>query len=78
MRNRKLKGLSRDLMSLPFDQKVEIILKLQKISIELNESMKRKYAKGISLYPQKPEVELSAFIRVDPQKVMVKEKMVKK
>jgi hypothetical protein len=34
----------------------------------------RKYAKPISLYPLKPEDVLSAFMKVDPKKIMLKER----
>jgi len=33
---------------------------------------KRKYDKPISLYPLKPEEALSAFMRVDPEKILKK------
>ena len=38
---------------------------------------KRKYAKPISLYPLRPEDVLSAFMKVDPKKIMVREKKAK-
>jgi hypothetical protein len=38
---------------------------------------KRKYAKPISLYPLKPEDALSAFMKVNPKKVIAREKRAK-
>jgi hypothetical protein len=35
---------------------------------------KKKYAKGISFYPLKPEEVLSAFMKVDSKKVMVEKR----
>lgn len=40
-------------------------------------STERKYAKPISFYPLKPEEVLSAFMKVDPKKIMVREKKAK-
>lgn len=34
---------------------------------------KRKYAKPVSLYPLKPEEALSAFMKVNPKKVIARE-----
>ena len=42
------------------------------------EQPKIKYAKPISLYPLKPEDVLSALMKVDPKKIIKKEKQVKK
>ena len=39
---------------------------------------KRKYDKPISFYPLKPEKVISAFMKIDPQKVLMEEKKVKK
>lgn len=40
----------------------------------MKKRLKRKYAKPISLYPLKPEEALSAFLKVDPKKIMLKER----
>ncbi len=37
----------------------------------------RKYAKRISLYPLKPEEALSAFMNVNPKKIIAREKRAK-
>jgi hypothetical protein len=37
----------------------------------------RKYAKPVSLYPLKPEDAISAFMKVNPKKIMAKKKVKK-
>lgn len=37
----------------------------------------RKYAKPISLYPLKPEEALSAFMKIDPKKILARERRAK-
>ena len=44
----------------------------------IEKKMERKYAKSISLYPLKPEEALSAFMKVDPKKVIKGEQKSKK
>jgi hypothetical protein len=41
------------------------------------EAKKKEYAKPVSMYPLKPEEALSAFMRVNPKKVMARERKVK-
>jgi len=38
----------------------------------------RKYAKPVSLYPLKPEDALSAFMKIDPKKIIAKIRKSKK
>lgn len=38
----------------------------------------KKYDKPVSLYPLKPEDALSAFMKVDPKKIITKEQKPKK
>jgi|GEM_PF-2230553 len=47
-------------------------MKLEKLDIT-----DRKYAKPISLYPLKPEEALSAFMKVDPKKLLIREQKIK-
>ena len=52
-------------------------MKTRKIQT-VKKKRQRKYAKRISLYPLKPEEALSAFMKVNPEKIMGAEHKTKK